>query len=258
MPGRQVQPFHFFNHSARKHLLGRPIEVSSTYKHSLGGAPSEYDMHFIGPAVPMHLIYRLDLADPLIDISLPNVRWLPLCYGFGFGGARTTYLARSDSHVVTIEPANVGFDPDFPYEKYPLRFSQHAVSFAQAAYDPTDVDDALRLAGVFGLDRLSPAGRKTAIARLEEFGFFEEIDAYEMTKDEFLDTCGFPFEQGTPETDCQNPDCAYFRKADSLVVIGMIEGDPADDISLWGEPGIQLIFQKCNHCNCICVTNQCT
>lgn len=253
-----MQPLQLFNHSMRKHLLGSPGRDSSEYKHSLGGDPSDFGMHFSGPAVPLHLVYRLDLSDPLIGLSLPTGRWLPLCYGFGFGGARTTYVVRSDSHIETVEPICEIYDPDFPYEKYPLRFAQHAVSFAPAAYDPADVDDALRLAGVFGLDGLSPAGRRKAMDRLDEFGFFEEADAYDMTRDEFLDTCGFPFAQGIPETDCPNPNCAYFRKADSLVVIGLIVGDPADDVSLWGGPEVQLIFQRCRRCNCITVTNQCT
>ncbi len=258
MPHTELHPLGLFDHDRRTVFLAYSDVPASGYDHSFGGNPSDCDLTFTGPAIPLHLLFRLDLSDPRIGIDIPGVRWLPLCYGFGFGGGHTAYLVRSDTLVETLEPVDKCFDPHFPYPDYPQSFPNHPLGLIEREYDPSDVDDALAFSAVFGLGGLSPASRTLAIARLEKHDFFEEVDAFEMTKDQFLDTCEYPFIQGPPESQCPNPDCATDSQDGAMVVFSLLDGDPVPDVSLFGDLGVQFIFQICLSCRCSRVSNQCT
>jgi hypothetical protein len=187
-----------------------------------------------------------------------------------------------------IAPVEASYDEDFPFPNYPKLFPSVSVSFGKQKYDANIAEDALSLAAVFGIDQLSAAEMTRAIVIAEESsGTISGFDLPEWSdEDKVRCTHREPFMQGAPSKECPNPNCTAeieyrteqltvpiddenFRdltgqssftleardvRRDSMRVFAILQPDDGDD-RVW--PHVQLVFQVCECCGCIRVSNQC-
>lgn len=267
------------------------------FDHTFGGDPTAKGIRFVNVERPLHLLYRLNLADPAVGIELPGVAWLPLCYGFGYAAhhGEMIYRVINDSEIELIAPADAEFDPDFPYENYPANFPESPLRFAAQPYDPTRAEDALSLAAIFGIDHLPEPEMQRAIQLVEKERLFDEwrTEMFSDWSDADYIRCMYkePFMQGAPSKSCDNPSCtaeiAYRAEPHSITIpedlypgggseedrtihmeardvrraskqVFALHQPAADETLLWNDPYVQLIWQICDACGCITVLNQCT
>lgn len=224
------------------------------YDHTFGGPPDRagtsrrecFGLH-------IHLLHRFELTDPAVPISVPGVRWLPIYYCFDFRVNDLGYRLLSDDALEAFIPAddeNVAAVESWPGDGYPMEFPRSAVSVAQYPYDPTDLDDAYAWAGIFGIDRLSPAD--LAVAKLRAVELAEGLGMYPPeTDEEFRDALSLPFVQGRPNNTCRRG---------HLTTVALVPAEPVPGVHTFGEygGGVVLIVEKCPACHTFRVSNQCT
>jgi hypothetical protein len=205
-------------------------------------------------------LHRLDLSDPAIPIVIPGVRWLPLYYCFDFRANDLGYRLLSEESLVTFFPdddPNVASEESWPDDNYPLEFPKSSIEVARYPYDPTKLDDAYAWAGVFGIDRLSEADQKAAKKRVAEemegLGFYPP-----ESEEEHREALSWPFAQGKPVGECLNPGCPNHTKNGQLSTIALLPAEPVEGVHTFGWCGVavQLVFQLCERCYTIRVTNQ--
>lgn len=287
-------PLSLFDHHRLRHYRSIDHVADHRYLHAFGGTLESCGLRFVNLDEPFHLVYRLDLKDPTIPVELDGVRFLPLVYGFKYAtnGESFTYRVLNDTEIEIVAPEELLYDSDFPRADYPSFFDGFPVAFERLPYDPAVAEDALALQAIFGLDGLS----RPELERAIEIGLSDGSVCYsrddlpdpDWTDEQILLCLGrAPFGQGAPSASCKNPECtadvayhveakeieipasfveligqrtmktdAYDVRVDSLRVIA-IHRPPKDDKIMWGMTGIQMVFQICNCCGCICVSNQC-
>jgi hypothetical protein len=232
------------------------------YGHTFGGphdrkGTSRLDCN----GILIHLLHRLDLTDPAIPFTIPGIRWLPFYYCFDFRANDLGYRLISDEELVTFFPEddpNVSKDESWPDDDYPLEFPKSSIKIAAYDYDPADLEDAYRWAGVFGIAKLSKrdqvAAKKRAAELAEGLGFYAP-----QTEEEFDEALSDPFMQGKPDNPCLNPKCSNRKKKSSLTTIALMPAEPVKGVHTFGRwgGGVQLIFQLCPKCYTVRVSNQC-
>ena len=176
----------------------------------------------------IHLLHRLDLTDPAIPFAIPGVRWLPFYYCFDFRVNDLGYRLISDDELVTFFPEddpNVTDHEEWPGEEYPQEFPKYGIRVAAHDYDPNDLEDAYRWAGVFGIGKLSKHDRAAAKRRvaglMDGLGF--EVP---QTEEEFDEALSSPFVQGKPDSPCLNPKCLNRKKKGRLTPIALMPAEP--------------------------------
>jgi hypothetical protein len=243
------------------HRIATATSGVGRYEHTFGGPPdrsgtSRQDCN----GILIHLLHRLDLTDPAVPIAIPGVRWLPLYYCFDFRANDLGYRLLSDEELVTFFPdddPNVSEEESWPGEGYPLEFPRSSITVAAHDYDPTDLDDAYRWAGVFGIGKLSQrdqAAAKQRVAELMDGLGFEGPE----TEEDFERALSSPFAQGKPDRTCLNPGCANRGQPGRLTTVALLPAEPVEGVhtfGLWGD-GVQLIVQMCPKCYTIRVSNQ--
>ena len=233
----------------------------SKYGHTFGGphdrkGTSREDCN----GILIHLLHRLDLRDPAIPFTLPGVGWLPFYYCFDFRANDLGYRLISDEELVTFFPEddpNVSQEESWPGEDYPLEFPKSSIKIAAYDYDPADLDDAYRWAGVFGIGRLSKRDQAAAKKRVTELA--EGLGFYAPeTEEEFNEALSSPFTQGKPDSPCLNPRCPNRNKKGQLTPIALMPAEPVKGVHTFGQwgGGVQLIFRMCPKCYTIRVSNQ--
>lgn len=289
-------PLSLFDHRTLSHYHERSGH-SDRYGHSFGSDLASKGIRIVNSEKPFHLLYHLNLADPAIGLSIPHVHWLPLCYGFAYASKNADFIYRvlNDNEIKLIAPDSLDFDPDSPYPGYPTVFPESPLTFLKQPYDPGVAEDALGLAAVFGVEQLPEGEMQRAIELVRQQGLLEEWTksgtfADWSPKDLLRSMYKEPFAQGAPLKNCENPSCtaeiAYRSdsisyslpkemfpdfddadlemhleardiRRDSRHVFALHQ--PAEnDTQLWGDPYVQLIWDICEECHCISVTNQCT
>src|SRR4051812_47957285 len=161
-------PLSFFNYETKSHFREVPGKRDE-FGHTFGGNPAAVGTRFRN-CEPIHLLYRLNQSDPVVNLNIPGVRWLPLCYHFSYAAYDGTLIYRvlMGDEIELIRPTDAQFDPEFPFPGFPKGFPPAPFAFEQQPYDPTRAEDALELAAVFGLDDLSESEIKRAIVIAEE------------------------------------------------------------------------------------------
>lgn len=235
--------------SSFAHTFGGPHDRKGTSREECNG-------------ILIHLLHRLDLTDPAIPIAIPGVRWLPLYYCFDFRVNDLGYRLVSNEELVTFFSDN---DPDVSKEEswpddegYPPEFPVSSIKIVTHDYDPTDLDDACRWAGVFGIGKLSKpdqaAAKREATEMAEALGFHAP-----ETEEDFAEALSSPFVQGKPDSPCLNPECPNRKKRGQLAPIALMPAEPVRGIRTFGRQGggVQLTVQMCPRCYTIRVSNQC-
>lgn len=259
--------------------------VADDFGHSFGGSPESVGIRFANIRQPMHLLYRLNLADPAVAVELPGVTWLPLVYGFSVHvyEGELIYRVVNDSEIQLITKLDPNWEPEYPYDGYPMAFTKTSVSFAKQKYNPTVAEDALQWSGILGVEHLPDSEIQRAVKILQNDG------TTEWSPEEIRNEHQAPFMQGAPSKSCENPTCTakviehveeyeqpvvdpYVRKMlgrdtytaggydireDSMRVFAFHQPTANDDI-IWDDPYVQLVFEICDCCKCIRVSNQCT
>lgn len=233
------------------------------YEHSFGGphdrkGTSREDCN----GILIHLLHRLDLTDPAVPIAIPGIRWLPLYYCFDFRANDLGYRLISDDELVAIFPENdpnVTDHEEWPGgEDYPREFPKSGIQVAAYKYDPTDLEDAYRWAGVFGIKKLSR--RDQAVAKRRVTKLVEGLGFYPPeTEEEFDEALSGPFAQGKPNCPCLNPGCPNRDRKGRLTPLALMPAEPVKGVRTFGQWGgtTQIIFLLCPECHTIRVTNQC-
>jgi hypothetical protein len=235
---------------------------------------------------------RLGIELPGID-WLPLV----YCFNYAAYDTTLIYRMVSPTEIELIAPLEAKFDRNFPYENYPASFPAHHLSFEAVPYDPTKAEDALSYAAVFPLDSLSEAEQQRALEISEkrsgtmsnwQRSVAEETTWGDVSLWKYVQLHHpEPFWQGAPRKTCSNPNCtaevvdrfpeitvempeelqellesdsmtfeASDIRRDSMRVVALHEPEK-DDTRFWGDPSPQLIFEICECCHCIRVSNQC-
>jgi hypothetical protein len=241
--------------------IAAAVSGRGKYDHTFGGP---HDRKGAGReacrGVLIHLLHRLDLTDPSIPIAVPGVCWLPLYYCFDFRVNDLGYRLLSDDAIEVFIPTddpNVSDEEEWPGDGYPSEFPRSGIRIDHHDYDPTDLEDAYRWAGVFGISKLSSrdqaAAKRRAAEQAELFGSFTpEMD------EEFEEALSSPFPQGRPNTPCLNPRCPNRSRKGSLHPIALMPAQPVKGVHTFGEygGGVWLIFRMCPKCHSIRVSNQ--
>jgi hypothetical protein len=133
-------------------------------------------------------------------------------------------------------------------------------------YDATNADDALAWAGVFSLDALAKSEMERAISIVDGRWGSEwsnwgnhcivPIEYHDSKEDVLRTEIVSPFTQKKCYS-CPDPDskCDELTSFGAAKAIALYEGD--DDLNLFGDFDLQLIFVYCTRCHCIGVENQC-
>ncbi len=226
----------------------------SDHAHTFGGDVDEFKISFMNAPLPLHLIYRIDLGDPLVPFSLPNCDFLPLLYCFNYE-TDCCYQVRSNTEVTLWYPGEQ--EHYWPPWEAPKTFPLQTTSFSPKKYDPKNADDVIEWKGIFGWDELDAEERKRAVEMCKErtnYSVEEYAPSDDWTYEDVIDVqYDPPFCQAKPGTTCHNPDCKkYVRRVIALQDNAL----PAELI--WPDEYVQTIWQMCDSCHSISVTNQCT
>lgn len=270
-------PLSLFHHEPLSHYC-ESDSAPNKFGHTFGGDPSSFGLRFAN-CEPLHLVYRLNQADPATNVNIPGVTWLPLIYHFPYASIYSDLIYRviNDTEIEMLSPLNEEFDDEFPYSDYPSVFPQSPVVFGRRKYDPTLAEDAVPLTGIFGVGQLTDAemGKAVQIVR-ETSTHFEDwaadggtpgVGFPDWSEEELVRyVYDEPFMQRKPSRECENPECttdvsrdeeAEDVRKDSIRVFALLQPDAQNEL-LWGHLHAQLIWQVCESCNCIRVSYQCT
>jgi hypothetical protein len=157
-------PFSLFDHQTLRHYRDE-VGASDEFGHTFGGDPADFGIRFVNVERPLHLIYRLNVADPAVAVAeeFPALKWLPLCYGFAYAtyDGEMIYRVLSENEIELIAPADAPYDPHFPYANYPRSFPKSTTAFSRQPYDPAVANDALSLAAIFGVEAVASLKRNS-------------------------------------------------------------------------------------------------
>ncbi len=243
-------PLKMFGYNPKRIACDK-IGTVSDYQHSFGGSAKDFGIEVVDAPLLLHLIYRLDLADPLLSIDLPGASFLPLFFPFSYG-CECGYTVRSNGLVEFHQ----FYDDASPPWDAPLEFPRSKTSFTIEPYDPTDVRDALNYKGVFGWNELSQTDREKAVELAAKTYGLSRDDAPDDDWD--LESvvrcmCFPPFAQrGVPLGICLNPLCD--SDADMRVIA--IQDKCLPEERIWPGEHSQTIWQSCPSCGSIHVSNR--
>lgn len=125
-------PLSIFGHNP-KTVSQDCIGSKSKFDHTFGGRAEDFGIEFEKSPLALHLIYRLDLADPELPCFGDTIDFLPLlqCYNYG---TECCYKVLSDHRIELLSP--VDKDYYFPPWDAPESFVLRTTSFTRLKYDP--------------------------------------------------------------------------------------------------------------------------
>lgn len=250
-------PLQLIHHPAR--TLAYSVAADAGFGHRLGGGgyagltpPSG------GP--PVHLLFRLNTADPAVGLTLPGLTHLPLLAAVRYGGCPLGYRVVSDSGVRVFWLAETEPWADYPTPDYPAELPATPIGLAADGYDPDNPAVAWFFSGFFGTAHLSPSQKHRVAELLTESGLFAaQQDRPDQTALQAVDEWeGWPFYEGPPADPCPDPACANHALPGSLRVFALYQASAGFRRTLWGPDAddIQLVYQHCPACQAILCTSQ--
>lgn len=249
-----------FHQQSRRVVHGDRAQMSP-FGHTFGGSVDYRGLVAYPKQPPVHLLFRLATADPLVGVEMPGVEWLPLLCAIRYGACNLGYRVLSDDEVTILHQTEAKGWRGFPYAGYSKKLPAQPVALQPGTYDPAKIEDALSYAGVFGYEALS-AAQLGALQRYVETDLLpDQIYSYETAEEYLEDGNGLPFVQGRPNDDCPDPACGNHGIASSLRTFAIFEEEETERVrELWGPNcgGLQIIYQVCPLCSAIRTSNQCT
>ncbi len=237
----------------------------SPFGHSFGGAADYDGLRQFDGQPPVHLLIRLNLADPAVGLNLPGVQWLPLLCAIRYGACGLCYQVLSDESVKILYQEESKAWDDFPYDDYPEKLLVKPFMLKLMKHDADKPKGAYILAGAFGINVLT-ADQFTGLARYiakQHLYSNPEWAGYGWdSPEEYLreEHGWWPFVQGPPPGDCLNPSCSNHGQRRSMRTLAVFEEEEKEVQKLWGPhcDSLQILYQICPKCNAIHVDNQCT
>src|SRR5262249_41621649 len=154
--------------------------------HTFGGAADYSGQVAHKRQPPVHLLFRLSLADPAVGITFPGVNWLPLLCAIRYGACDLGYRVISDEEVRILHPKESKPWDDFPYDGYPEKLPVRPVVLTERSYDPREEGDGLFYAGIFGYDALTPKQFARLARVVVDEGFYDPDDSDYDSAEEYL------------------------------------------------------------------------
>lgn len=253
-------PLQLIHHPARV-LAYSTAKDAGGFGHRLGGGGyAGLTPPAGGP--PVHLLFRLNTADPAVGLTLPNTSFLPLLVAARYGGCPLGYRVVSDSEVRILSLAEAEPWDDYPTPDYPPTLPEVPIGLAADGYDPDNPAVAWFFSGFFGTAHLTPPQKQKVADLLVESGLFEnEKERPDQTPLQAVDEWeGWPFYQGEPADPCPDPACPNHAIPGSLRVFALYQASENFKTTLWGPEAedVQLVYQHCPACQAILATNQCS
>jgi hypothetical protein len=160
-------------HPASRQVFRGKRGQGSRFGHVFGGASDYAGLAALSGEPTVHLLLRLNTADPAVGVSIPGVQWLPLLCAIRYGACDLGYRIISDLEVKILRQGEAKAWDGFPSHGYPERFPALPLALEEGVYDPSNPKDACFYAGVFGYDALSRE-KFTDLARfVVEKGIFD-------------------------------------------------------------------------------------
>ena len=157
-----------FHEDSKRVFRGERVPISPS-GHAFGGSADYLGLTAFAAAPPVHLLFRLDMNDPAVGVTLPGIRWLPLLCAIRYGACNLGYRVKSDAEVEILHQKERKAWAGFPCKRYPEKLPTEPVAFREVAFDPGNRKNALSFAGFFGCDALSP-DQLEAVTRIVERG----------------------------------------------------------------------------------------
>lgn len=202
----------------------------SRFKHFFGGT-----IGAIAPKLaraPIHVLYSLDLRDPLLSFLGVEGKSLPLLFPMTVDGGSISYLATPEGGIKLLGKMPGPRAADWPRPDYPDAFPEMPVQVRELSYEQYR-------AALFRY-QLGPADwlRKDDRALLKALGnSFTQLGGVQER----------PF--GTPfDNDCPNPKC----RSPGMNVFASVWNEPVPGVVLWDDGADVLIeFSMCRGCKAI-------
>jgi hypothetical protein len=231
------------------------------FGHRFGGPADYAGLQAFPRQPPVHLLFRLNTADPLVGVSLSGAEWLPLLCAIRYGACRLGYRVASNDAVKILHQVEKKAWRGFPTAGFPKALPAQPLDLFEVSYDPADPKEALFYGGVFGFDALTKKQFAKVVRFVTDEGWFNpECGEGETVEDYLRQGAGGPFVQGPPDDGCPDPACRLYNKTAALRPFALFQEDDRSAEELWGPYGenLQIIWQTCPSCGAILVTNQCT
>jgi hypothetical protein len=219
----------------------------SRYGHFFGGEALHEGARFKGAKTPLHLVYCFNLSDPALDaIKRPKgLKWFPLYHGFQFDGCRFGYLVESEDRIRVFSGPQK-FAADFPYDDYPEVFPRVPVRAELLGYEAQKTLTLANLLVSSGDEDLRGVSKRDR-DRLWSWHYpFTQVGGFHR------------FIQGPPGTHCPNPSCRFHGQ--TMEVLATVWNEPVPGVNLWIEEGgdyVELVYEQCDTCGTVWVSNQC-
>lgn len=229
------------------------------YGHYLGGSADDLKLT-PAPAVPLHLLFRINLEDPAIGLTLSGVKWLPLLCAIRYGACDLSYRVVSDSEVSILHLEQKEALPDFPTANYPASFEKLPIELATDGYNPDDPRSAWGFSAIFGTAHLNDDQKQQIVNLIRETGEYKEFrHSAEQTPLDFVaGNTGGPFFEFKPLDPCPDAQCSNSSVEGSLRTFALYMAGGAFHETLWGpnHADVQVIYQICPLCQAIHVSSQ--
>jgi hypothetical protein len=256
--------FVIFHQDTRRLFTGTRSK-KSRFGHSFGGATDYGGLKRFKSQPPVHLLFRLNMTDPAVGITLADLQWLPLLCAIRYGACHLGYRILSDSAVKILYQNESKAWDGFPYNDYPDKLPEQSLILKEVKYNPNKPKDAYVLAGIFGSEVLTPRQFARLASFLVEEELYPEPELYGgewESPEEYLRIAHcWPFVQGRPHEACPDRNCPNHGQRGSLRIFAVFEEREKEvHRFLWGPGGpfLQIIYQICPKCSAIRVSNQCT
>ncbi len=212
----------------------------SRFKHSFGGPIGAIEAKLA--RAPLHVLYNLDLRDPLLGWLGLTARMLPLVFPMTVDGGEVSYAVAPAGGIKLFGKVPGPRSADWPGEDYPEFFEQRPVQLRALSY-------VEYRAATFKY-QLGPTEwlRKDDRELIEKLGDpFTQIGGVQELP------FGEPFDRS-----CPNPECAQHEHPSAMSVFVSIWNEPLPGITLWYDGAdILLVFSICETCKAISATNMC-
>lgn len=212
----------------RRFVVGK-----SRFDHFFGGPIGDLAPHLA--RTPLHVLYSLDLRDPLLNFLGVEGERLSLIFPLTVDGGSVSYLCTPDGGIKLLGKAPGPRAKDWPRPDYPDALPKIPLQVRELTYEEYR-------AAVFAY-QIGPADwlRKDDQAILKRMGrHFTQLGGVQEL------AFGEPFDMN-----CPNPKCHSYKIGGMRVIAG-VWNEPLPGVMLWDEGAdVQIAYTMCRNCKAI-------